>query len=140
MSCHSLGTTVFSYSCVSSLYVLFSVFKMFEIIELPALCEVHSMINFLSARNLSPTHIHWQICEVYCQVLPCVKAKCISEAGIFKLTMTLLVGKFWATLRDFHLFCYLKYHIGGNHYKTNEVMKTAMTSWLSTARKFLWRW
>ena len=35
------------------------------------------------------------------ELLPCVKAKCISETEISKLVMTLLVGKFWATLPIF---------------------------------------
>ena len=35
------------------------------------------------------------------------------------------------TPSDFHLFCYLKHDLGGNHYNNNEVPKTALTSWLS---------
>ncbi|GBM56338.1 hypothetical protein AVEN_60319-1 [Araneus ventricosus] len=32
---------------------------------------------------------------------------------------------------DFHLFRKLKHHLGGNHYKDDEDVKTAVTSWLS---------
>ncbi|GBN45965.1 Histone-lysine N-methyltransferase SETMAR [Araneus ventricosus] len=31
---------------------------------------------------------------------------------------------------DFHLFCHLKHHLGGNHYNDDERVKTAVTSWL----------
>ncbi|GBM54363.1 hypothetical protein AVEN_171088-1 [Araneus ventricosus] len=65
MSRHPLGTTVLSCSCVGHLYGLFCVFKMLKIIELPAPCEVRSVIRFLSARNLSAADNHRQICEVY---------------------------------------------------------------------------
>ncbi|XP_067013476.2 coiled-coil domain-containing protein 174 [Anabrus simplex] len=37
----------------------------FKIIDSPAPCEVRSVIRFLSARSLSGTDIHRQICEVY---------------------------------------------------------------------------
>ena len=46
-------------------YILFCAFKVFRIIELPADCEMQSVIRFLNARNVKPADIHRQICEVY---------------------------------------------------------------------------
>jgi transposase len=34
-------------------------------IERPASCEIRSVIRFFNARNVKPTDIHRQICEVY---------------------------------------------------------------------------
>jgi hypothetical protein len=48
-----------------SVYVLFSAFKMFKMIERPADCEIRSVIRFLNARNAKLADIHRQICEVY---------------------------------------------------------------------------
>ena len=75
----------------------------------------------------------------FTELQPCVKAKCVSEIEISKLSETLLAGKFWATLpnrlhltpSDFHLFYYLKHHLDSNHYNYKEVMKMAVTPWLS---------
>jgi transposase len=38
---------------------------MFKKIEKPAACEMRSVILFLNARNMKPTDIHRQLCEVY---------------------------------------------------------------------------
>jgi len=38
---------------------------MFKIIEGAADCEVRSVIRFLKARNVVPSEIHHQICQVY---------------------------------------------------------------------------
>jgi len=38
---------------------------MFETIEGAADCEIRSVIRFLNARNLQPSEIHRQICQVY---------------------------------------------------------------------------
>ena len=38
---------------------------MFKTIEGPADCEVGSIIRFLNARNVLPSEIHHQICQVY---------------------------------------------------------------------------
>lgn len=38
---------------------------MFKIIESPAVCEMRSVIRFLTARNMSAADIHRQLCEVY---------------------------------------------------------------------------
>jgi hypothetical protein len=33
--------------------------------ENPAACEVRSVIRFLNAKNMKPTEIHRQLCDVY---------------------------------------------------------------------------
>jgi len=38
---------------------------MFKTIEGPADCEIRSVIRFLKARNVLPSKIHHQICQVY---------------------------------------------------------------------------
>ena len=38
---------------------------MFKIIEGAADCEIRSVIPFLNARNVLPSEIHHQICQVY---------------------------------------------------------------------------
>ena len=38
---------------------------MFKIIERAADCEIWSVIRFLNARNVLPSEIHHQICQVY---------------------------------------------------------------------------
>jgi hypothetical protein len=38
---------------------------MFKKIEKPAACEMRSVIRFLNARNMKPTDIHRQHCEVH---------------------------------------------------------------------------
>jgi len=38
---------------------------MFKTIEGAADCEIRSVIRFLDARNLLPSEIHQQICQVY---------------------------------------------------------------------------
>ena len=38
---------------------------MFKTIEGPADCEIRSVIRFLNARNVLPSEIHHQICQVY---------------------------------------------------------------------------
>ena len=38
---------------------------MFKTIEGPADCEIRSVISFLNARNVLPSEIHHQICQVY---------------------------------------------------------------------------
>ena len=38
---------------------------MFKIIEEAADCEIRSVIRFLNARNVPPSKIHHQICQVY---------------------------------------------------------------------------
>jgi len=38
---------------------------MFKTIERAADCEIRSVIRFLNARNLLPSEIHHQICQVY---------------------------------------------------------------------------
>ena len=62
---HSLRKTVLSYSSLNNLYILFFVFKMLKIIELPTPCEARQVVRFLSARNLYVADIHRQICEAY---------------------------------------------------------------------------
>ena len=34
-------------------------------IENPADCEIHTVIQFLQAKNIQPADIHRQVCEVY---------------------------------------------------------------------------
>ena len=38
---------------------------MFKTIEVAADCEIRSVIRFLNARNVLPSEIHRQICQVY---------------------------------------------------------------------------
>ena len=38
---------------------------MFKTIEVGAICEIRSVIRFLNARNVLPSEIHHQICQVY---------------------------------------------------------------------------
>jgi transposase len=38
---------------------------MFKKIEMPAACEMRSVIQFLNARNMKPADIHRQLCEAY---------------------------------------------------------------------------
>jgi len=38
---------------------------MFNTIEGAANCEIRSLIRFLNARNVLPSEIHHQICQVY---------------------------------------------------------------------------
>ena len=38
---------------------------MFKMIERQADCEIRPVVRFLHARNVKPTDIHRQICEVY---------------------------------------------------------------------------
>jgi len=38
---------------------------MFKTIEVAAECEIRSVISFLNARNVLPSEIHHQICQVY---------------------------------------------------------------------------
>ena len=38
---------------------------MFKTIEGAANCEIQSVISFLNARNVLPSEIHHQICQVY---------------------------------------------------------------------------
>ena len=38
---------------------------MFKKIENLAACELRSVIHFLNAKNVKPTEIHLQICEIY---------------------------------------------------------------------------
>jgi len=38
---------------------------MFKTIESAADCEIRSVIRFLNARNVLPSEIHHQICQVY---------------------------------------------------------------------------
>lgn len=40
---------------------------------------------------------------------------------------------------NFHLFHYLKHHVGSNHYKDDEKVKMAMTSWLSEQVEILYK-
>jgi len=39
--------------------------NMFKTIEGAANCEIRSLIHFLNARNVLPSDIHHQICQVY---------------------------------------------------------------------------
>jgi len=39
---------------------------MFKTIEGTADCEIRSVIRFLNARNVLPSEIHHQMCQVYC--------------------------------------------------------------------------
>jgi len=39
---------------------------MFKTIEGASYCEIQSVIRFLNARNVLPSEIHHQICQVYC--------------------------------------------------------------------------
>jgi hypothetical protein len=45
-------------------YILFYVFKLFKFIERPANCEIRPVFRFLMARNVNPTDIDHQICEL----------------------------------------------------------------------------
>jgi hypothetical protein len=47
-----------------SVYVLFSAFKTFKVIERPAECEIRSVIRFLNARKVKPADIHCHICAI----------------------------------------------------------------------------
>ena len=62
---HSLGIIALSCKCVSNLYILLCVFKLFKIIKSPALRKKWSVIHFLSSRNLFAADIHQQICKVH---------------------------------------------------------------------------
>ena len=136
---NSMETIVFSYNCVTNkLYFLFYVFKVFKIIESPAPCDVRSVILFFSARNLFTADIYRKICEVY-------EATAICDFKVRKWVRDFEAGRDtfgWEVLAhspysldlppdDFHLFYYLKHHFDGNHYNDNEVVKTAVTYWLS---------
>ena len=44
---------------------LFFALNLFKTIEGAADCEIRSVIRFLNARNVLPSGIHHQICEVY---------------------------------------------------------------------------
>ena len=44
---------------------LFPCVKHFKTIERAADCEIRSVIRFLNARNVLPSEIHHQICQVY---------------------------------------------------------------------------
>jgi hypothetical protein len=46
-------------------YASSCVFTIFKKIEKLAACEIRPVIRFLNARNLKPTDIHRQLCEVY---------------------------------------------------------------------------
>ena len=39
---------------------------MFKTIEGAANCEIRSVIRFLKAKNVLPSEIHHQICQLYC--------------------------------------------------------------------------
>jgi len=41
------------------------VLNIFKIIEGAADCEIRSVIRFLNARNVVPSEIHHQVCQVY---------------------------------------------------------------------------
>jgi len=47
-------------------YVYSFALHMFKTIEGAADCEIRSVIRFLDARNVLPSEIHHQICQVYC--------------------------------------------------------------------------
>jgi nitrogenase subunit NifH len=49
----------------NSVYASSFVFKMFKKIEKPAAYKMRSVICFLNARNMKPSDIHRQLCEVY---------------------------------------------------------------------------
>ena len=114
---------------------LFRVFKMFMKIESTALCEVRSVIHFLSARNLSAADIYRQICEVYRPITMCkdklhkwvrdFKASCdsigwdVSDHSPYSLDLT---------PSDFHLFSCLKHYFGGNQSRDKMTVKTVLTS------------
>jgi hypothetical protein len=51
-----------------SVYVLFCAFKMLKMIELPADCEIRSVMRFLNARIVKPADIHRNICTVYGEI------------------------------------------------------------------------
>ena len=38
---------------------------MFKTIEVATVCEIQSVIRFLNVRNVLPSEIHHQICQVY---------------------------------------------------------------------------
>jgi len=40
-------------------------FIMIKKIEIPAACEMRSVIRFLNAMNMKPAEIHRQLCDVY---------------------------------------------------------------------------
>ena len=44
---------------------LFLALNMFQTMEGAAVCEIRSVIRLLNARNVLPSEIHHQICQVY---------------------------------------------------------------------------
>jgi hypothetical protein len=57
---HSLASHRRQYEKADSVYILFSAFKMFKMIEHCTDCEIRSLIGFLNARNVKPADIHHQ--------------------------------------------------------------------------------
>ena len=132
--------SVLCYSCISSLYIMFCV-KCSRISNLPPKRGAVSDM-FCVGKNPIGRFVK------FTKLLPCEKAKCINETETSKLPVTLLAGKFWVThhtaqtLRwvTFIFFCYLKHHLGSNHYNHNELAKTTVTFWLlGTGSKLRWR-
>ena len=147
VSWHSLGTTVYSFSCVSNLCSLFCIFKIFKIIESPSPWEVYSLIWFLSSRNLSASDIHFQICKVY-------GTTAIYEGKVQEWVWDFKAGcnSFgWEVLdhstysldfmpSDFYLFLCLKHYFSTNHCNNNKVLKTVVKFLvIGEGDKFLWR-
>ena len=123
-SWHSLWTTVFSYSCVSSLYILFCVFKMFKIIKSPVLYEV-APCDILFCRQETCLLRHslenlWRL-RIY-HVAMCVlhiEGKVHKGNRHFRVDHDSFVWEVFGyspyspdlTPSDFHFFCYLKLHL-----------------------------
>jgi hypothetical protein len=40
---------------------------MWSAIDNPACCEIHAVIRFLLAKNMSPAEIHRELCAIYSQ-------------------------------------------------------------------------
>ena len=135
---HTLRTTMFSYSCVNNLYVLFCVFKFFKVIELPTYVRYNQWYMFcledISLQAFIGRYVK------FIELLPCVMAKCVSQTMTSKQTGRNSFG--WEilgespysldlTLNDFHHFGDLKHHLRGNYYNDNEVLEAVMKSWLS---------
>ena len=86
-----LGTTAFSYSCVSSLYILFCIFKMFKLSNFPPHGRCSQLLIICRKETCLLQTFSSRFVK-FKKLLPCVKARCIREKEIFKLVMTLLAG------------------------------------------------
>ena len=132
---YSLGTTVFSYNCVNNLHSLYCVFKMFMIIKLPALCVSDTF--FVRKKPICCRHLPAD-CDIYGATGTC-------EGKVCKWVRHCNAGRDsfgWEVLdhlpysldlkpSDLRLFRYLKHHLRGNRYNDKEIVKTAVTFWLS---------